>query len=152
MPAPTAASAVLGPIRAARLAAGAGPAALLLVDQDGAAFDRHAVTYRWRLVREQLHLPAGLSFYRATRHSFASRALASGAGVDEIAAALGHSSPAITARHYLHHVLKQFSPLLAPSLGLDGAPAAKVIALAAHNEATIEPAPASAAAEVSRVA
>ncbi len=45
-----------------------------------------------------------MSWYQATRHSFASRALASGAGVDEIAAAMGHSSPSITARHYLHHV------------------------------------------------
>ena len=118
---------VLAPILEQRRAAGAGPEALVFVDQDGDPIDRHQVAYRWRVVRKALGLPVGLSFYKGTRHSFASRALASGAGVDEIAAALGHSSPAITARHYLHHVRKRFSPVLCAGLGLDGAPGGKVI-------------------------
>ncbi len=137
VPAPNDASAVLAPILAQRHAAGAGDDALLFVDQDGDAIDRHQLAHRWRVVRRAFNLPDGLSFYKASRHSFATRALAAGAGVDEIAAALGHSSPTITARHYLHHVRRHFSPILTAGLGLDGAPGGKVIQM--HSPATAEP-------------
>jgi hypothetical protein len=30
--------------------------------------------------------------------------------LDEVAAALGHSTPAVTARHYAHFIRKTFSP------------------------------------------
>jgi integrase len=140
VPAPADAIAVIRPIDDARRGQGAGPESLLLVDQDGAPLDRHQVAYRWRVVRRALGLPAKLSFYKASRHSFASRALASGAGVDEISAALGHSSPAITAKHYLHFVRKTFSPILRAGLGLDGAPGAKVIALPARQLPAAAPA------------
>ncbi|HXJ22079.1 MAG TPA: tyrosine-type recombinase/integrase [Polyangia bacterium] len=138
VPAPVDAAAVVGPIVAARLAAGAGPDDLLLVGQDGDPLDRHQVGHRWRVVRKALNLPAGLSFYKASRHSFASRALASGASADAIAEALGHASPAITRAHYLHHVNKTFSPILRAGLGLDGAPGAKVIPMAPHAPVTAE--------------
>jgi integrase len=133
VPSPSDAVAVLGPYLERRRAAGADAAALVFVDHDGDPFDRHQVAYRWRGVRSALGLPGGMTWYQGTRHSCASRALASGAGVDEIAAALGHSSPAITARHYLHYVRKHFSPILCAGLGLDadGAPVAKVIAMSA---------------------
>ncbi len=129
-PAALDATAVLAPLLERRRAAGAGPEDRVFVDEDGDPFDRHQIAYRWRAVRSALGLPGRMTWYQATRHSFASRALASGAGVDEIAAAMGHSSPATTARHYLHHVRKRFSPILCAGLGLDlGAPGAKVIAL-----------------------
>ncbi len=95
MPAPLDGAAVLGPIVATRLATGASPEDLLLVDQDGDPLDRHQVGHRWRVVRKALTLPAGLSFYKASRHSFASRALASGASAEAIAEALGHARATI---------------------------------------------------------
>jgi integrase len=131
---PDDARAVLAPLLEARRAAGAEPEAFLFVDAAGARIDRHAVTYRWRIARAALELPKALNFYRATRHSAASRALASGASVDEISQSLGHANPAITAKHYLHHVRKTFSPILTAGLGLDAEPA-KVISLAARKGA-----------------
>ena len=56
------------------------------------------------------------TWYQATRHSFASRSLSAGAPLDEVAAALGHSTPAITARHYAHFVRKHFSSTLTAGL------------------------------------
>jgi integrase len=127
--------AVLGPIMERRRAAGAGPEGFLFVDQDGDRIDRHAVAYQWRRVRASLDLPAGLNFYRATRHSAVSRSLASGASDTEVAAMVGHASTAML-RHYNHHVRRTFSPILHAGLGLDGAPGAKVIPMAAHSPVT----------------
>jgi integrase len=59
-----------------------------------------------------------LTWYEATRHSFVSRALTNGASLDEVSAAVGHSSPVVTKRFYDHHVQKTFSPAL--RLGLVG--------------------------------
>jgi integrase len=139
-PAPGDAAAVLAVTLEQRHAAGAGPEALVFVDQDGDPLDRHQVGYRWRLVRTTLELPADLSFYRATRHSACSRALASGADLTEVSAALGHASPAVTLRHYNHHIRKTFSPILRVGLGLDGAPTAPVIPMAGSHQ-TDTPAP-----------
>lgn len=50
-----------------------------------------------------------MTFYEATRHSFVSKKLAEGASLDEVSAAVGHSSPTVTRRFYDHLVRKTFS-------------------------------------------
>jgi integrase len=50
-----------------------------------------------------------MTWYQATRHTAVSRALKAGVPLDEVSAAVGHSSPEITARHYAHFVRKQFA-------------------------------------------
>ncbi len=62
---------------------------------------------RWREISARFSL--GLTFYEATRHTFASRCLAAGASLDEVSAALGHSSPIVTRRFYDHYVRRSFS-------------------------------------------
>ena len=59
-----------------------------------------------------------MTWYQATRHSFVSRHLAAGASLDEVSAAVGHSSPGVTKRYYDHFVRKTFSPRLRAGLGL----------------------------------
>jgi hypothetical protein len=51
-----------------------------------------------------------LTWYQATRHSFVSRNLKNGASLDEVSAALGHSSPVVTRTYYDRFVRKVFSP------------------------------------------
>ena len=56
-----------------------------------------------------------MTFYSSSRHSAASTWLSRGVPLDQVAAALGHSTPAITAKHYAHFVRKTFaSGMLAP--------------------------------------
>ncbi len=64
-----------------------------------------------RDVWEQARLTVGTSmtWYQATRHSAVSRALKAGVPLDEVSAAVGHSTPAVTARHYAHFVRKTFA-------------------------------------------
>jgi len=57
-----------------------------------------------------------LTWYQATRHSFVTRNLERGASLDEVSAAVGHSSPVVTKRFYDHHVRKSFSDLLTERL------------------------------------
>jgi integrase len=97
-PAPSDAAAVLGPWIAKRRAATADPEAFF---------------------REALGLE--LTWYEATRHSFASRNLSRGAGLDEVADALGHSTPAVTRRHYAHFIRKTYSSVLTAALVPDAA-------------------------------
>jgi len=59
-----------------------------------------------------------MTWYEATRHSFVSRHLANGASLDEVSAAVGHSSPVVTKRFYDHFVRRSFSPRLRAGLGL----------------------------------
>jgi integrase len=124
-PAPSDAAAVLGPWIAQRRAAGAAGEALLFEREHGRPFRKEHVEYRWELAAEALGL--GLSWYQATRHSFASRNLSRGVPLDEVASALGHSTPAVTARHYAHFVRKTFSPLMTSGLGFGGGEPAPVI-------------------------
>jgi hypothetical protein len=74
---------------------------------------------------------ADLTWYAATRHSFVSRNLSRGASLDQVADAVGHSTPAVTKRHYAHYIRKDFSPHLREGLGLTGGAGegAKVIPL-----------------------
>lgn len=58
-----------------------------------------------------------LTFYQATRHTFVSRNLRDGAQLEEVSAALGHSSPSVTQKHYNHWVRKSFSAKLTRGLG-----------------------------------
>jgi len=51
-----------------------------------------------------------VTWYQATRHSFVSRNLKNGASLDEVSAALGHSSPMVTRMYYDHFVRKAFPP------------------------------------------
>jgi integrase len=50
-----------------------------------------------------------MTFYEATRHSFISRNLEAGVPLDEVSAAVGHSSPVVTKRHYDRFVRRSFS-------------------------------------------
>ena len=59
-----------------------------------------------------------MTWYQATRHSFVSRHLSRGASLDEVSAAVGHSSPMVTKRFYDHYVRRTFSPKLRAGLGL----------------------------------
>ena len=59
-----------------------------------------------------------MTWYEATRHSFVSRHLANGASLDEVSAAVGHSSPVVTKRLYDHFIRRSFSPRLRTGLGL----------------------------------
>ncbi len=119
-PAPVDAVEVLGPWIARRRAEGATGEAFLFVREHGRHFRKEHVEYRWELAAEALGL--SLTWYQATRHSFASRNLSRGVPLDEVAAALGHSTPAVTARHYAHFVRKRFSPLMTGGIGVDSGP------------------------------
>jgi len=59
-----------------------------------------------------------MTWYQATRHSFVSRHLSRRASLDEVSAAVGHSSPIVTKRFYDHYVRRSFSPKLRAGLGL----------------------------------
>jgi integrase len=51
-------------------------------------------------------------WYQATRHSFVSRNLKAGASLDEVSAAVGHSSPIVTRRFYDYYVRRSYSDQL----------------------------------------
>jgi integrase len=67
-----------------------------------------------------------LTWYQCTRHAFVSRNMARGASLDEISAAVGHSSPVVTRRYYDHFVRRSFSPSLRSGLGI-GADAGGIV-------------------------
>jgi integrase len=120
-PAPSDAVAVLGPWIERRRAETSDPEAFLFPGADGFVMRKEAVEYRWGRAREALGL--ALTWYEATRHSFASRSLSRGAGLDEVADALGHSTPAVTRRHYAHFVRRTFSSVLTAAMApVDPAP------------------------------
>jgi integrase len=60
--------------------------------------------------------PIALTWYQATRHSFVTRNLEAGVSLDEVSAAIGHSSPVVTKRYYDHHVRKTFSAAITAGL------------------------------------
>ena len=69
----------------------------------------------WNAAAKALNLK--MTLYQATRHSFVSRNLAADASLDEVSAAVGHSSPAVTRRYYDHFVRKTFSAGLRAGVG-----------------------------------
>ena len=62
--------------------------------------------------REPPILLGDMTWYQATRHSFASRNLSRGATLEEVSSALGHSTTATTQKYYNHFVRKSFSDVL----------------------------------------
>ena len=137
-PAPADAAAVLGPLLVQRQAEGAGPEDLLFANVNRKTKDGKLLSYRKEFIEDcwdeaaivvglhrvenegtdQERKVPSLTFYQATRHSFVSRNLAGGATLDEVSAAVGHSSPLVTRRYYDHFVRKTFSPALRAGLGL----------------------------------
>jgi integrase len=64
----------------------------------------------WEVARKTVGVK--MTWYQATRHTAVSRALKAGVQLDEVSAAVGHSSPDVTGRHYAHFVRKTFAPAL----------------------------------------
>ncbi|MCC6750687.1 MAG: site-specific integrase [Deltaproteobacteria bacterium] len=118
VPAADDAEAVLGSWLAMRKAAGAGPEDLVFPcdKRDGSWYRKEFVEHCWEKVAPGLGVT--LTWYEATRHTFTSRALSGGASLDEVSAALGHSSPVVTKRYYDHFVRRSFSPLVRQGLGI----------------------------------
>ena len=143
-PAPDDAGSMLGPWLERRRAGGAGPEAFVFARADGTHFRKEFVEWHWERARDALGLT--LTFYEATRHSFASRNLSRGVALDEVASALGHSTPAVTARHYAHFVRKSFSPGMRAPLQLRGAELAGMV-LQLSARAPVSPVPADGADE-----
>jgi integrase len=67
----------------------------------GKAWNRNSICCRFRRVREKLHLGEDVVAY-LYRHSFATEALANGAGLVEVCELLGHTSTDMVMRHYQH--------------------------------------------------
>lgn len=124
-PAPRDAGALLGPWIERRRAEGASGEMFLFEREFGRPFRKEHVEHRWERVVDGLCL--NLTWYEATRHSAASRWLSQDVPIDQVAAALGHSTPAVTARHYAHFVRKRFAPLMTSGLGFGGGQPAPVI-------------------------
>lgn len=111
---------VLGPVLARRRAQGAGPEDLVFPcpNRDGSWYRKEFIEACWEAATKKLEVD--LTWYEATRHSFTSRNLEAGASLDEVSAALGHSSPVVTKRYYDHFIRKSFSSGLRAGLGLRG--------------------------------
>lgn len=110
----------LGPWLAQRAADGAGPEDLVF---PGPRFPerpcrKEYIEGHWERIRDQFAL-GNLTWYQATRHSFTSRLLAAGASLDEVSAALGHSSPVVTRRYYDHFIRRSYSKTLRGDIDLD---------------------------------
>ncbi|MEM9492744.1 MAG: tyrosine-type recombinase/integrase, partial [Myxococcota bacterium] len=106
-PAPRDCERFLGPWLEQRQGEGAGPEDLVFPRPDGRPPTKLFIERQWNRLRKTLGLE--LTWYQATRHSFTSRNMANGATLDEVSAALGHSSPVVTRRYYDHFVRKSFS-------------------------------------------
>jgi integrase len=109
---------VMGPWLKRRKKDGAGPTDLVFPFQAAKPQNRKRTSgwtgYRkeyvesvWSKVVDELGVK--LNWYEATRHSFVSRNLAAGVPLDEVSAAVGHSSPVVTMRFYARYVRKSFS-------------------------------------------
>jgi integrase len=143
VPAPEDCAEFLGPWLAQRKAQGAGPEDRVFpcARRKGLCFRKEYIEQCWekaapkhvgaRLVKVKRKPTAKskkgeivererptMTWYEATRHSFVSRHLAAGASLDEVSAAVGHSSPVVTKRFYDHFVRRSFSPKLRAGLGL----------------------------------
>jgi integrase len=136
VPAPVDARDVLGSYLAKRVAEGAGPEDFVFVRPTGGGYTASqahvAIGWHWHAALRSLAaegIELSLTWYQATRHSFVSRNLSAGASLDEVSAAVGHSSPAITQRHYNHFVRKTFSPTLTRGLGLGTEQGGKILPL-----------------------
>ena len=77
-------------------------------------YRKEYVEAKWSDATKTLKLD--LTLYEATRHSFVSRNLAAGIPLDEVSAAVGHSSPEITKRFYARYVRKSYSAMIRQEL------------------------------------
>lgn len=120
VPAATDTAAVIGRWLVQRQAEGAGPEHLVFPRKSGkpGCWSDTLVSRAWRETAERVEPTQKLTWYQATRHSFVSRNLAHGESLDEVSAAVGHSSPVVTRRYYDHFVRRTFSPGLREGLGL----------------------------------
>ena len=118
VPAAEDAEVALGPWLDARRASGAGPEDLIFPcpTRDGSWYGKRYIERSWEKAAPKHGVK--LTWYQATRHTFTSRALEAGATLDEVSAALGHSSPVVTRRYYDHFVRKSFSPEIRRGLGI----------------------------------
>ena len=99
---------MLAPWIARRRAEGAGDEDFLFVrPSDGSYYRKEAVEAAWNRVRTTLGLAC--NWYQSSRHSACSRWLSLGVPLDQVAAALGHTTPAVTARAYAHFIRKTFA-------------------------------------------
>lgn len=114
VPAPADVEVVLGPWLAQRQAAGAQPEDHAFPEQVA----MHKKSLSRRMARELAKAGIeGMTFYESGRHSFVSRTLSRGASLDEVSAAVGHSSPMVTKRYYDHFVRKSFSSVMREGVG-----------------------------------
>lgn len=105
-PCPTDAPRLLRPWLKRRRAQGAGDEDLAFPRPRGGHWNKEDVHARWSKARAAVGVR--FTWYSATRHAFTSRLLAGGCSLDEVSAALGHSSPIVTRRHYDHLIRKSF--------------------------------------------
>ncbi len=137
VPAPDDCAEFLGPWLAQRKAQGAGPEdrGFPCARRKGLCFRKEYIEHCWEEAAPK-HVGAKvvkvktkkgelvdaerptMTWYEATRHSFVSRHLSTGASLDEVSAAVGHSSPVVTKRFYDHFIRRSFSPRLRAGLGL----------------------------------
>jgi integrase len=120
-PAPEGAAEVVSAWLVRRRQEGAGPEDFAFPNASGLPFEKKALGRAWKAAREKAGIPESVTFYLAGRHTFASRNLSRGASLDEVSAALGHSTPLVTRRHYDHFVRKNFSPVLREGAGIEPA-------------------------------
>jgi integrase len=138
-PVPEEAKEMFAPWLARRRAAGAGPEDLVFPDARGRPFDGVPINRAWKAARKSAGLADKITFDEATRHSFTSRALSRGASLDETSAALGHSTPVVTKRHYDHFVRKTFSPVMRDGLGIKQSTAGTIVRLPNKRAANTQP-------------
>jgi integrase len=118
VPAPEDIGQVVGPWLAQRKSEGAGPRDLVFPFKPAKPQNRRR-TSTWKGFRKEYveacweeaarAVGVEMTLYQATRHSFVSRHLANGVPLDEVSAAVGHSSPEVTKRFYAHYVRRGFS-------------------------------------------
>jgi integrase len=131
VPAPADVEKWLGPLLAERRAQGAGDDDVLFryvpetgrprKDPTWEGITEDLFKHAWREVRLKIPKLKGMRYYHATRHSFVSRCLAAGASMDEVSAAVGHSSILVTKAAYAHFVRKNFSATLRAPLQISTA-------------------------------
>jgi integrase len=95
-----------------------------------AGYRKEHIEDRWDDAAKKIGVQ--LTWYQATRHSFVSRSLKNGASLDEVSAAVGHSSPIVTRTYYDHYVRRTFSAALRQGIGDLSTPKSETVESADH--------------------
>ncbi len=144
-PAPDDAPAFMAPWLARREAEGAQPEDYLFpplgapnyADEKTINRTRQALRRAFKWAAERVGVT--VTWYEGSRHSFVSRQLSAGASLDEVSAAIGHSSPVVTRRYYDHFIRKSFSSTLRRGIGLTAdEEEGKIISLGARHGAQVD--------------